>query len=427
MNYTARIKKVQSFLKEGELLLLFGAGMQTRNSDVEYKFRQDSDFYYLTGHDEPDAVLVLARGYSAAFVLPREKAKEIWTGTRVGREAVKKRLGLTESFELGEWDKKKEELFTGKHTLWYFFGNNPERDIEITGLCATLARKLRDGRVGPTSIRRPVFLHEMRMVKSPEEIGKIRTAAGITRDAHIRLMKETRPGMNECELEAILESEFLRSGAWGGGYGHIVAGGKNATILHYTANNQPLKKEDLVLVDSGAEKDYYTADVTRTFPVGERFSREQQEIYEIVLNAQKAAIDKCRAGNTFAAVHESALQVIVKGLVGLGLLKGTVSSNIKKGTYKKYYMHKIGHWLGMDVHDVGSYFSGGKSRALKNGYVLTVEPGLYFDTEDKSIPKKYRGIGIRIEDNILVKGNTPENLTEMIPKEIQDIEALRII
>ncbi|MCB1193192.1 MAG: aminopeptidase P N-terminal domain-containing protein [Leptospiraceae bacterium] len=429
MNYDLhqkRIKQVMNLLQEGETLLLFAATYQIRNRDVEYKFRQDSDFFYLTGFNEPNAILVLKSDYSAMFVLPKDKEKETWTGIRVGKSKTKKLLNLHQSFDLTEWDSKKEELLTNQHTLYYFFGNNQNRDTEILNLCSALGKKLRDGKFGPERIEQPSFLHEMRMIKSPEEIEQIKISTEITKHGHISLMKKAAAGIYEYELESILENEYLSRGAWGGGYGHIVAGGKNATILHYTTNNCKLKKGDLVLVDSGAEKDYYTADVTRVFPVDKKFTEVQKEVYEVVLQAQKKAISLVTEGRKYWDVHKETVRELSSSLKSLKLLKGSLDSIIKGEKYKKFYMHKTGHWLGMDVHDAGKYYDRkGESRILENGQVLTIEPGLYFDPSDTSIPKHFRGIGIRIEDDILVNFKQPINLTESIPKEIKDIEAIR--
>ena len=265
----------------------------------------------------------------------------------------------------------------------------------------------------------------MRLIKSKEEIEFIKESAQITHEGHLALLRETKPGMYEYELEAILEKEYLKRGAWGGGYGHIVASGANATILHYTFNNAKIKKGDLILIDSGAEKNYYTADVTRVYPADKKFTPAQRDIYEVVLDAQKRAIKNTIAGKQFVAVHEETVRDLCIGLKYLKLIKGSVDSVMEKGDYRKFYMHRTGHWLGMDVHDVGKYFEKGESRKLLDGMVTTVEPGLYFDPTDKSIPKHFRGIGIRIEDDILVNGKNPINLTSSIPKEVEEIEAIR--
>ena len=422
--FIKKMDQVCSKLQTGEILVLFGAGLQVRNRDVEYKFRQDSDFYYLTGFAEPDAVLLLTRTKRWMFVLPKDKEKEIWTGIRTGKHKIKKDLKLSDAFDNTEWQQKKSGLFAGNHTIYHFFGKNTKQDLEIVQITQQL-EQARDGKNSPHTICKPLFLHEMRMIKSATDIQKIAQAAEITNQGHRALMQHIRAGMFEYEAEAILEKEYLCRGAWGGGYGHIVASAANATILHYTVNNRKMQTGDLVLVDSGAEKDYYTADVTRTFPVGKTFTTAQKEIYSIVLAAQKQAIAMCKPGMEFQKIHENTVEFLVTQLIQLKLLHGSLKQNIRNKTYTRFYMHKTGHWLGMDVHDVGSYFEKGKSRKLKNGMVLTIEPGLYFDPADKEIPDKYRGIGIRIEDNILVNGKNPVNLTRSIPKEIEEIEKLK--
>lgn len=423
--HRSRIQKVQQKLKEGEVLLLFSASLVTRNRDVEYKFRQDSDFYYLTGINEPDSILVLTHDQSIFFCLPKDKTAEIWTGIRLGSRFIKKSLDLTECYENSEWGKKLPELLLNKHTVYYFFGINPDRDRLILEVSHRVSSRARDGKVGPEKIIQPGFLHEMRLRKSKEEIRLIEESASITEEAHIRLMQEVRPGMNECELEAILEETYIRRGAWGGGYGHIVAGGSNACILHYVNNNSELRDGDLVLVDSGAEKNYYTADVTRCFPVGKKFLPSQVYIYELVLAAQKNAIQLCKSGTPFYDIQDKTVRFLSECLIDMGVLKGTLEQVLEKEEYKRFYMHKIGHYLGMDVHDVGKYFDMGKRRKLEDGMVVTIEPGLYFDPNDRTIPKEFRGTGIRIEDNILISGKKGVNLTKNIPKEIQDIENLK--
>ncbi|XDD49047.1 aminopeptidase P N-terminal domain-containing protein [Leptospira sp. WS92.C1] len=421
--YQNRISEVQKKLKEGEVLFVFAASYQIRNRDVVYKFRQDSDYYYLTGLDEADGILVLKNSYKSIFVLPKDKEKEIWTGIRIGKNKAKELLGLDESFDTTEWESQLDPILLNQHTLFHFFGRNLTRDSKLIEWIHSLNQRSREGKFGPKRIETPDFLHRMRMFKSPDEISALQESARITSIGHERLMRESKPGMYEYELEAILESEYLKHGAWGGGYGHIVATGKNATILHYTSNDCQLKEGEIVLVDSGAEKGYYTADVTRNFPVGKKFSPEQRAIYEIVLKAQKEAVFNTKEGVEFVAIHNRAIRTLSEGLMDLGLLKGSLDFILEKETFKKYYMHRTSHYLGMDVHDVGTYYQNGISKKLENGQVITIEPGLYFDPTDPEIPEKYRGIGIRIEDDVLVQGQTPVNLTRMIPKEIDEIES----
>jgi Xaa-Pro aminopeptidase len=425
MIYNERIKLIQKILKVNEVLVLFAAENKIRNRDVEYKFRQDSDYYYLTGIEEPEGILVIKNNSVIHFCLPKDKEKEIWTGIRLGKDKIKEILNLKYSYNLNDWNKKKESILTNIHTLFYFFGKVESRDREILNLCSALNNKLRDGKFGPLRIEIPEFLHELRMTKDRTELEIIKEAVSITANGHIALMKKTRTGMYEYELESILESEYLKAGSWGGGYGHIVATGKNATILHYTTNNSMIKDGDLILVDSGAEINYYTADVTRVYPANKKFTETQKDIYELVLDSQINAISLTIEGTKFKTIHEATVRILIQGLKDLKLLKGSIDSIIENQTYKKFYMHKTGHWLGMDVHDVGRYYIDGESRALRNGQITTVEPGLYFDPSDSKIPAHFRGIGIRIEDDILVNGNNPINLTESIPKSIKEIEYLR--
>jgi Xaa-Pro aminopeptidase len=423
--FLKRIQEVQKKLNDKDILILFGATHKIRNRDVEYKFRQDSDFYYLTGIDESDAILVLKKNYSCIFVLPKIKEREIWTGIRLGKKKAKEQLNLTESFDTTEWKEKSILLLKNTERLFYFFGKDFSIDKQILEICENLRANVRNGEFGPEKIEIPSFLHEMRMIKSSEEIEIISEAASITSKGHLSLFKETKIGMNESELEAILEREYLRAGAWGGGYGHIVASGANATVLHYTSNNKIIKKGEIILVDSGAEKNYYTADVTRVFPSGKKFTPAQKDVYEIVLSAQKKAISLTTVGREFLEIHNQTVKELILGLKDLKFLKGSVDKNFETGEYRKFYMHRTGHWLGMDVHDVGKYYVEGKSIKLKNSMITTVEPGLYFDPQDKKIPQEFRGIGIRIEDDILVNENHPINLTKSIPKESKDIEEIR--
>lgn len=423
--YKNRIRKIQNILKDNELLLVFAATHRYKNRDVEYKFRQDSDYYYLTGITESDGILSIKKDSTAHFALPKDKDKEIWTGRRLGKEQILYSLGLTESFELKEWDEKKFELLSNMDTLYYFFGKNPDRDREILSVCEQLTKKAREGKYGPFRIEIPDFLHELRLRKSPEEINFLKESVRITTKGHLRAMEKAKSGMFEYELEAILEREYLKQGAFGGGYGHIVASGPNATVLHYTENNREIQKNELILIDSGAEKDYYTADITRTFPSGKKYTDAQKEIYKLVLSAQLNAISMTTEGTPFQNIHDATVKFLASGLRDLQLLQGSLEEIIESGSYKKFYMHRTGHFLGMDVHDVGRYFLQGKSRILENGMVTTVEPGLYFDPEDTTIPEKFRGIGIRIEDDVLVDGKNPIILTAEVPKTIEDIEALR--
>ena len=420
-----RIQKVQNLLKEEELLLLFGNTHAIRNRDVEYKFRQDSDFYYLTGLEEEDSILYLKKNDSGIFALPKDKEKEIWTGIRHGKEKIAKLLNLKNAYLNTEFDSQIGEIFKNTEVLYYFLGKNSQNDSRVIPLLHRLQEQSRLNHFYPTTIKRPSFLHALRATKQPEEVGALMESAKITAAGHLEIMRASKPEMYEYELEAILEHEYKKFGSWGGGYGHIVATGKNACILHYTSNSEQLKNGELVLVDSGAEKYYYTADVTRCFPVGKKFTDSQKIIYEIVLAAQKNAIALCKSGVVYSDIHDKTVDFFISVLKDLRLLKGTEEKIKETGEYKKFYMHKTGHFLGMDVHDVGKYFEKNESVKLQAGNVITIEPGLYFDPEDETIPKEFRGIGIRIEDDVLIEKNSAKVLTSMIPKEISEIEALK--
>lgn len=420
-----RINKVRSILKDKELLLVFAATHRYKNRDVEYKFRQDSDYFYLTGITESDGILVIKKDSVLHFSLPKDKEKEIWTGKRLGKELIHYALSLNESFDLSEWNDKKLDIFTNIDTVYYQFGKHPDRDREILGICDTLNKKAREGKYGPARVELPEFLHEMRLRKTEDELGFLKEAVAMSLKGHYKIMQKARPGMYEYELEAILEREYLKHGAFGGGYGHIVASGSNATVLHYTENSRVIQKNELILVDSGAEKNYYTADITRTFPSGKKFTDAQREIYNLVLGAQLHAISLTTEGTEFQHIHNETVKFLANGLRELQLLQGSLEEILETESYKKFYMHRTGHFLGMDVHDVGRYYLNGMSRLLENGMVTTVEPGLYFDPDDTTIPEKFRGIGIRIEDDVLVNGKYPIVLTEDVPKSPEAIEALR--
>jgi Xaa-Pro aminopeptidase len=423
--YRNRLDSIQNSLKSNEAFLLFASHHKIRNKDVEYKFRQDSDYYYCTGITESDGILFLTKDTRVHFSLPKDKSEEIWTGIRMGKETIKKYLNLTEAYDINEWDTKKEELFINIKLLYYFFGKDANRDTELIQLFHKLNKKLREGKFGPTELKIPSFLHEMRMIKSNYEIELVKESIRITHLAHIHAIQQSKPGMKEYELEAIIESIYLKEGAWGGGYGHIVAAGKNATILHYTNNNSTIMENDLILIDSGAEKDYYTADITRTFPASKKFTSPQNAIYDLVLYAQKEAIAKSISGTKFLDIHLHAVKILTQGLIDLKLLEGSLEKNLTENLYKKFYMHRTGHYLGIDVHDVGSYYIDSESRKIVDGQIITVEPGLYFDPTDETIPIEFRGIGIRIEDNVLIHKNSPIVLSKEIPKEINELEYLK--
>jgi Xaa-Pro aminopeptidase len=414
----------------------------TRNNDVEHDYRQDSDLFYLTGFNEPSTVLVMeatapvtspangANGTaspsayrSTMFVRPRDPDREIWDGPRFGVDGAKEHFGADEAFTIDKLADELPKLFQNKKRLYYRLGVNRAMDDKVLEAIDKTRARAKLGFSWPVEIIDPgTILHEMRLFKSKEDLAAMRTAADITAQAHIRAMGATKPGMKEFQVEAMILETFRGHGSERAAYGSIVGSGANATILHYRQNNKTMEKGELLLIDAGAEYDYYAADVTRTFPVGAKFSKEQQAIYELVLDAQEAGIAKTVKGSTLEAIHSTCVEVITKGLVKLGLLQGEVEQLVKDEAYKPFFMHKTSHWLGMDVHDVGNYYLGGKARGLEPGMVLTVEPGIYIGKDYDKVPPEWRGIGVRIEDDILVTDGAPDNLTQAIPKTVAEVQ-----
>lgn len=412
----------------GGVALFFAAPEKTRSNDTSYKFRQDSYFHYLTGFNEPEAVLVLLPGHpeheTVLFVRPRDKDKETWNGRRAGPEGAKERFGVAEAHTVDRFPELLPGYLGNAGSLYHALDRYPERDRQVMAAIDSLRGKLRQGIKAPASIIDPAsILNEMRLMKTPEELDRMRRAAVISREAHREAMRSARPGMMEYEVEAIVEYVFRRHGADAPGYGTIVGSGMNATILHYVENQAEMKDGDLLLIDAGAEVEGYTADITRTFPVNGTFSPAQREIYEIVLDAQLKGIEAARVGNDFDDVHQASLRALVEGLIRIGVVEGTADAVIEQETYKPYYMHRTSHWLGLDVHDVGDYRNGEAWRKLEPGMVLTVEPGLYFGEFLETVPDRYRGIGVRIEDDVLVTERGPEVLTAGTPRTVAEVEA----
>lgn len=412
----------------GGVAVIPSATTVLRNHDTEYKFRQNSDFYYLTGFDEPDAVLVLAPEHkehrTVLFLRDRDRAMEIWNGRRLGVEAAAGTLGVDIAFPIDALAEHLPNYLCNVETLYYALGN--ERTDACMRAALSDARALtRRAGFAPDTVADPsLALHALRQVKSTHEAALMRRSAEITARGHIAAMRATRPGLYEYEIEAVLEYEFRREGAQRVAYESIVASGDNATILHYTENRDKLVDGALLLVDAACEYDYYATDVTRTWPVNGRFTPEQRAIYDIVLAAQLAAIDAVQPGKPQRAFHHAAVRVITEGLIDLGLLRGTLDENIERETYREYYMHGTGHWLGMDVHDVGRYRDlSDTPLALEPGMVTTVEPGIYVQ-RDANCDDRFRGIGVRIEDDLLVTESGNENLTSAIPKSIDELEAI---
>ena len=413
----------------GGAMVLPAADEKQRNADSEYPFRQDSDYAWTIGLDEPmGCALLLARGGErklVLFVRPRDREKEIWNGRRVGVEGAKELIGADEAFTVAELDAKLAPLLEGAGTLWWRLGQDPGWDARMARVLGELRALARTGKRTPEAIVEPGrILHELRLVKTPDEVVKLRRAAEITAEAHMAGMRDGSAGRREHQVQAEIEYAFRRRGGMGPGYGTIVAAGANSTILHYRAQDAVLADGQVCLVDAGAEYDWYTADVTRTFPVSGEFTKAQLDLYLLCLAAQKEAILAVRPGTTLDAIHDLTVRRLVDGLIALGLLQGPADARIEDKSYRKYYMHRTSHWLGMDVHDVGDYYVDGKPRPLVPGMVLTIEPGLYVAVDDEGAPAEMRGVGIRIEDDVLVTPEGQDNLTAAVPKEMAELEAV---
>ncbi len=426
--YARRRRQLMQMMGDDSIVLLPAAPQQYRNRDTEHLYRQDSDFHYLTGLDEPEAVMVLIpgrrQGQYILFLRERDPAMEAWNGPRVGIDGAVERLGADDAFPIGDIDDILPGLLEGRERVFYTMGNRPEFDQRLMGWLNQVRGKARAGIHAPTEfVALEHQLHDMRLFKSRAELTLMRKAARVSADAHVRAMRACQPGMFEYELEAEYLYEFRRKDCVPS-YPPIVGGGANGCVLHYVDNNDELRDGDLVLVDAGAEYGCYAADITRTFPVNGRFSPAQRALYEVVLAAQYAAIEAVRPGNHWNHPHSAAVKALTEGMVALGLLKGRVASLIKEQSYRRFYMHRTGHWLGMDVHDVGDYKIGGEWRLLEPGMALTIEPGLYIPPGSKGVAKKWWGIGIRIEDDVVVTKDGHEVLTSRVPKEPDEIEAL---
>ncbi len=408
----------------GSVAVLASAPVFRRNNDVEHEYRQDSDLFYLTGFDEPESVAVFDSKTLkfTLFVRPRDPDREIWDGPRAGVDGAKSVYGADEALAVGELDEKLPALLQDRERVYYRLGQNRVFDERVLAAIDRVRARSRAGVVAPTEIVDPgSILHDMRLRKSHEEIETMRAAARITREAHELAMQRAQPGMHEYEIEALLLDTFRRHGSERPAYGSIVGSGPNACVLHYRKNDRRIREGELLLIDAGCELGYYASDVTRTFPVASGFSREQQAIYELVLEAQLAAIPAARPGATLEQIHNICVQVVTRGLVRLGLLSGETDKLIEEGRYKKFFMHRTSHWLGMDVHDVGNYFVQAKPRPLEPGMVLTVEPGVYIAPDEPSVAPEWRSIGVRIEDDVVVTSGDPDVLTAGIPKTVDEV------
>jgi Xaa-Pro aminopeptidase len=430
-----RSRLLEVLRAEGAAAVIPTAAHKIRNHDCHYRFRPESDFWYLTGFAEPEAVLVLrprvegsgrSGPESVLFLRDKDREQEIWNGRRLGVSAAPAALGIDEARPIERLPQDLPLLLEGCERIVYRTGIDEARDRTFLEAVSRLRARAK-GLVPPPVelLDTAPFVHELRLRKSAREIELMRRAAAVAREAHLAAMQRARPGVREYEVDAAIENTFRRLGSTGPAYTPIVAGGANATILHYVENDDPLREGDLLLVDAGAEWEYYASDVTRTFPVGSRFSPDQRALYEVVLGAQLAAIEEVRAGAGFAAPHERAVRSLCEGLVRLGLIEGPVEKAVEAGSYKRFYMHRTSHWLGLDVHDCGAYVRDGAPRVLEPGMVLTVEPGIYVAPDDETVDARWRGIGIRIEDDVLVTAAGREVLTQGIPKTVEEIEAVR--
>ena len=429
--YRARRARIFEAMERvgGGALLLPAADERTRNNDNVYLFRQDSDYAWAVGLDEPTgcALFLARRGEQKLilFVRPRDREKEIWNGVRAGVDGARETYLAHDAYVVSEMDTRLPGLLDGAPTLWFRIGWDAAWDARLARILVELRAGARTGKRPPEAVvDSGRVLHELRLVKAPDEIALLRRAADITAEGHLAAMRDGIDGRREHQVQAEIEYAFRRRGGNGPGFDTIVAAGPSSTILHYRAGEGVLKDGEVCLVDAGGEYQWYTADVSRTFPVSGEFTSAQRDLYALCLAVQKQAIAAVRPGTTLEAIHEAVVRRITEGLIGMGLLKGTADERIEDKSFRKYYMHRTSHWLGMDVHDAGEYYAqDGKPRPLIPGMVLTVEPGIYVPVDDEAAPVGLRGVGIRIEDDVLVGEEGPVNLTEAIPKEIAEVEA----
>jgi Xaa-Pro aminopeptidase len=428
--HASRRDRFMEAMEEGSAALIVSQPELTRNNDTMHEYRQNSDLFYLSGFEEPEAALLLLPKHPehrvVMFVRPRDPEKEVWTGRRAGIDGARTTFGAERSHTIGELKEMLPKYLEGIDRLYLNLGQDHEMDLLALELLNRTRRGARSGLPGPSRlIDAATILHEMRLYKDPADLEALETATRITAEAHCEAMRAARPGMYEYELQAVVEYHFRRAGCHRWAYPSIIASGPNATILHYESNSRRLEEGELVLIDAGGEWGYVAADITRTFPVSGRFSPAQRKLYDIVLDAEKKAIEAAIPGAKFTDPHEAALRALVEGMVSVGLLRGDPAAIIQEETsYKRYFMHKTSHWLGMDVHDVGRYMVRGEARVLGPGMVLTIEPGLYVAEDDADAPAEFRGIGIRIEDDILITESGNRILTSGVPKEAEEVERL---
>ncbi|MFL2502445.1 MAG: Xaa-Pro aminopeptidase [Luminiphilus sp.] len=429
--FARRRKNLMGMMDKHTIAIIPGAREVTRSRDTEYPFRQNSDLFYLTGFEEPDAVLVLVpgrrQGQVVLFCRERDPDMELWNGYRLGPEGAVAYLGVDDAFPIDDLDEILPGLIEGTQRIYYSMGHDDVFDQRVMGWVNQIRKLVRTGAAPPADFTDLAFLlHEQRLIKSAAEVRVMRKAGEISAAAHVRAMQECQPGRYEYHLEAAIQHTFAEHGARFPAYNSIVGSGANACVLHYTENASKMRAGDLVLIDAGCEYQGYAADITRTFPVGGQFSSEQRAIYDVVLEAQRAAIAKVRPDNTWNQPHDATVRVITRGLIKLGLLRGKERELIKAEAYREFYMHRAGHWLGLDVHDVGEYRVDGRWRQLEPGMVLTIEPGIYIAADNTKVPKRWRGIGVRIEDDVVVTEQGCDVLTGDVPKRADEIEALML-
>ena len=423
-----QLKEFMRRMAPKSVAIIPGAHDTKRSNDTHYRFRQDSDFFYLTGFEEPDALAIIkpeADKTYTLFVRPRDPEREIWDGRRAGVDGAMSDFGADGAFPTAEFASKLADFLDGTEVLYYRLGVDQELDNTIIREIGRMRSWNRKPVHPPQTIIDPAaIVHEMRVLKTADEIEIMQRAADIAAEAHCEAMKAAKPGMQEYQLEALIEQVFRRHGASGPAYTSIVGAGPNATVLHYINNDGELQDGDLLLVDAGAEYKGYASDITRTFPINGHYTKPQREIYDLVLKAQMACVEMVRPGTTHDQLKQRSIEILTEGMVELGLLQGKPEELIKEKKYEQFYMHGLGHMLGIDVHDVGRYYYGEESRALEPGVVMTVEPGIYIAPDTKDIPEQYLGIGVRIEDDVLCTNNGPRVLTTKVPKHAEEIEAL---
>lgn len=429
--FSRRRSKLMEMMASNSIAILTAAPEQTRNRDINYPYRQDSDFFYLTGFTEPESVLVLVpgreHGECLMFCRDRNIEREIWDGYRAGPEGACEKYGADDAFPIDDIDDILPGLLESRDRVYYAMGKDPTFDRHLMDWVNTIRGRSRTGAIPPGEfIDLDHLLHELRLFKSAAEQKIMREAGKISARAHCRAMQICQPGMYEYQLQAEIEHEFAMAGARYPAYGSIVGGGINGCILHYVENSAKLKDGDLVLIDAGCELQHYAADITRTFPVNGKYTPEQKAIYDVVLEAQLAGIEACAKGNHWDEPHQVTVNVITEGLRDLGLLNGELNELIETKSYRDFYMHRAGHWLGMDVHDVGDYKVDDEWRLLEKGMVMTVEPGIYISPDNTKVDKRWRGIGIRIEDDVLITAKGPEVMSDAAPKTTADIENLML-